>query len=130
MGFKYFSTSSYDKPYVNQSNSTPLSNNPNPNNYLIVDSKTIKDYLLLKIKYHDCTSYEGKKVLLFKCSLKDLLKQKSIDPHFSDNKDYISPIARFEPTEQGWENGIKLAKILNHESIQTKGGAEIHSSIF
>jgi hypothetical protein len=75
--------------------------NPKPDNYKILRRKTIGEYLMVEIQYLDCTNYEGRKILVFKCKLQDLLKQKLIDPHFSENKNFISPIARFEPTEQG-----------------------------
>ena len=35
-------------------------------------------------------------------------KDVGIDPHFSDNKKYHSPIARFEPTDRGWEMALTL----------------------
>ncbi len=66
--------------------------------------------LILKIRYKDCANYEGVKVLVFEnCKLINLLNQKQIDPHFSDNKKFLSPIARFEPTERGWEWACKFA---------------------
>ena len=83
--------------------------NPNPKNYTILRNRVIGRRLLLEIQYHDCTNYEGKKILIFECTLVDLIKQKLIDPHFCENKDYFSPIARFEPTEEGWENACLLA---------------------
>lgn len=118
---KHFSSSSLDKStsifthWLSKSsihenticvNDTTLPN-PNPYNYTIIDSKQINNFLIILIKYLDCINYEGKKILIYKnCSVEDLKKQKYIDPHFSDNKKYHSPIARFEPTE----DGFKMAK--------------------
>jgi len=77
--------------------------NPKPDNYKIIKHKQIDNNLVLKIKYLDCINYEGNKILVFKnCTLKDLQKQQLIDPHFCKSKKIISPIARFEPTAQGW----------------------------
>ena len=45
-------------------------------------------------------------------SLAVLKKQKQVDPHFSDNDKYHSPIARFEPTWKGWQMGLLLMKNL------------------
>ena len=42
--------------------------------------------------------------------LEDLINQKTIDPHFSDNYKYHSPVARFEPTEEGWEMGVQCLR--------------------
>ena len=41
-------------------------------------------------------------------TMQQLKKQKLVDPHFSDNAKFYSPIARFEPTEKGWEMALKL----------------------
>lgn len=88
-------------------------NNPRPDNYKILDYIEIQEYLVIKIQYLDCINYEGIKILLFKCKLNDLKKQKLIDPHFSNNKKFISPIARFEPTIDGYRNAIKYVRLLN-----------------
>lgn len=85
--------------------------NPDPNNYVIKQYNQCGKYLLVAITYPDCTNYEGRKILLYKgITIKKLLKQKIIDPHFSDNKKFYSPIARFEPTQEGWDMGVKLMK--------------------
>lgn len=88
--------------------------NPNPNNYKILRHKTVGKFLLIEIKYLDCTNYEGRKIIVFECSLKDLKEQKLIDPHFSDNENFISPTARFQPTEQGWKLGLIFCKLINN----------------
>ncbi len=107
-----FSSSSYDKVrYVDREVvktkivkvPTPPLPNPNPNRYKIIRYQEFDNYLLLEIKYLDCINYEGNKVMVYECSMDDLLKQGSIDPHFAENKDFHSPIARFEPTGKGWE---------------------------
>ena len=50
------------------------------------------------------------KILVFKSTVRKILQQKLIDPHFSDNKNFISPIARFEPTKEGWNMACELVK--------------------
>lgn len=85
--------------------------NPKPDNYKILMWQSVGHNLVIMIKYLDCTNYEGKKVLVFEnCTLNKLQKQKLIDPHFSENKKFFSPIARFEPTERGWGHAIEFAK--------------------
>jgi len=86
--------------------------NPKPDNYGLLRSEVVNGFLIIELKYHDCTNYEGRKVMVYECSLQDLLKQKLIDPHFSNNENYFSPIARFEPTERGWSNAVKLTYVL------------------
>lgn len=86
--------------------------NPKPNNYIILKQSQIKNYLIIEIKYLDCTNYEGRKILVFRSNLKTILNKNKglIDPHFSDNKKVISPIARFKPTNTGWNDAINFVK--------------------
>jgi hypothetical protein len=108
-----FSSSTYDS----QSRRFKQFANPNPNNYKIeecweqsveLDDGTQGNLLVINIHYPDCTNYEGRKILVYKnTTLLELVNQKTIDPHFSDNKEFYSPIARFLPTNEGWE----MAKI-------------------
>ena len=109
MGLKLLNSSSSFENHTINKNELP---NPNPSNYTIIHNRVVRGYLVIAIKYHDCINYEGKKIMLYDCTLDDLKNQKLIDPHFSDNKDYFSPIARFEPTIKGWDNACKLANIL------------------
>lgn len=84
--------------------------NPKPDNYKIVRSKQIEKNLVIEIQYPDCVNYEGRKILLYEnITLEQLLAQKLIDPHFSTNSKYCSPVARFEPTYRGWNMAIFLA---------------------
>lgn len=94
-------------------NATQNLPNPNPANYKILRSEQIGSYLVIEIQYLDCVNYEGKKILVYKdCTLDELQKQKLIDPHFCENKNFLSPISRFEPTEEGWGNAIKFIMAL------------------
>jgi hypothetical protein len=86
--------------------------NPDPTNFRILQAEQQGEFLLLKVHYPDCTNYEGNKVLLFKgVTLLDVVNQKVIDPHFNESgKGRHYPVARFAPTEQGWEMALKLMK--------------------
>ena len=99
------------------------SSNPNPNNYKILKSFESFPYLLVMIEYPDCDNYEGKKILLYETlGIKYLEiqgKSVGIDPHFSDNAQFHSPIARFVPTEKGWEMGkMLIERMLNDRRIK------------
>ena len=88
--------------------------NPDPKNYIIRKHFEQNGFLMILINFPDCINYEGDKILVFsKCTLDDLKKQKFIDPHFSDNKKFFSPMARFEPTHQGWIFGKEFIKLFN-----------------
>lgn len=91
--------------------------NPNPKNYTIEKHKQCGSSLVVKIKYHDCTNYEGIKILVFKkTDINQLLAQKLIDPHFCENKKFLSPIARFEPTNNGWDDAVWYAFYVNEKN--------------
>lgn len=118
MGLNFFgsrSSSNFDRDSsdYNKPVTTVIPNpNPDPNNYDIINHLESNGWLLIKIKYPDCTNYEGMKILLFKdVTVMDLLKQRLIDPHFSKNEKYKSPFARFEPTEKGWEAAMIVMRV-------------------
>ncbi len=93
----------------------PRNTNPDPSKYEILEIVLADNgYIILKVKYVGCTNYEGIKILLFdnNVTVAKLWSQNKIDPHFSKNKDYYSPIARFEPTERGMEMAKKICEIL------------------
>ncbi len=105
------SCSTYDRP----SAPIPPAPNPNPYRYEILRHEQIGNWLLVEIRYPDCTTYEGCKILLYyKTTLERLKAQKSIDPHFS-NSNMISPFARFEPTGGGWRAATRLAKLYTED---------------
>lgn len=108
----------YQSPTItsNQSNSS----NPDPNNYKIIKAHENKGYLVLKINYPDCNNYEGNKILVFEnTTLIELINQKIIDPHFFQDKSnkYISPIARFIPTENGWAMALSFVETLTKGNL-------------
>lgn len=110
------SNSTYDdKPTCVANTSPTVLPNPKPNNFRILASFQFGNYLLLSIEYPDCTNYEGKKILVYKdCDITDLMKQWSIDPHFSENKAYHSPVARFVPSEEGWQMAQKFIQAMRY----------------
>ena len=85
---------------------------PDNSQFEIIDVLELTTGLILKVKYEDCPncSYEGIKVLVYlRATIRDALKWKVIDPHFSDKlphgpKHAPSPDARFPASEDGWKN--------------------------
>lgn len=110
MGLNFFSTSICDCTTV----CNPKSNiNPKPDQYEILKYKEIGNYLIIKMHYIGCTNFEGHKILVYEnVDLKKLLKQKLIDPHFSESSSYKHPIARFIPTDKGWNMALNFVKTL------------------
>ena len=92
----------------------PVKGNPNPRNFVIKTTEYIVNnhfnILIALVNYPDCNNYEGDKILVFEnVSCKKLFKLQTIDPHFCE-EGHISPIARFEPTEEGMEMAEVFAK--------------------
>ena len=105
----FFSSSSYDAKYSGDNTNNNLIGNPNPKNFLIRQHKIVNDHLIVVVQYPESLNYEGIKILVYDkfVRLEELIKQGSIDPHFSKNREYLSPIARFVPND----TGLKMAEI-------------------
>lgn len=88
----------------------PVRGNPVPANYEIVRTLKIGKCAILELRYPDCTNYEGRKILLFENTHPTIITKGPIDPHFT--ADSRSPIARFEPTERGWNMAIAMAGLI------------------
>jgi len=112
-GIKHFSSSSGDKRKTVVIEE-PLPN-PDPRYFTLIEREVVNGFLIVKLHYPHCTNYEGVKILVYDKGItyNDILKanDNTIDPHFGVNPDYISPIARFEPTQRGWEMALAFAKI-------------------
>lgn len=86
-------------------------NDPDPFNFKIKKIVASGLYVLLMVNYPDATNYEGNKVLLMRRTDETVIDfGESLDPHFLGTPE--SPIARFEPTDFGWELGIQTMKFL------------------
>ena len=110
MGLRLFgSSSSYDdKPRVIERVVEKVKQvvlpNPDPKKFRIMRHTHIHNYLIVEVMYPDCTNFEGRKILVYEnVDLAKLQEQGHIDPHFSNSRRFISPIARFVPTERGWD---------------------------
>jgi hypothetical protein len=86
-----------------------LKDEPDNSDFEILDAVEGTSGLVLKVKYHSCPecSYEGTKILVyFNASIKDALKWRVIDPHFSDKpaetRHAPSPDVRFPASDSGW----------------------------
>jgi len=114
MGIKLFSSDSYCSCEEIKSIDNKFGN-PDPKEYIVRHAYEIEGNLVLEIDYPSCTNYEGKKILVYKDITFDELMAKNkqvIDPHFSDNQDYVSPIVRIEPTALGMSIAKDLCLII------------------
>lgn len=94
------------------------SSNPNPSRFIILDwayTDGPRRCLIVKAKYPDAKNYEGIKIMVYAgfSDTEELRRatNNTLDPHFSETG--IAPIARFEPTEEGWSNALKFATLID-----------------
>jgi hypothetical protein len=129
MGIGLFrSKSSYDSPqpvvgcvvvehvtkYVRDPETAPRLPNPDPWNWVLIAKQQCGKHIVVWLRYPDCTSYEGNKILLYRnTTWAKLEAQRTLDPHFSSNKKFFSPFARFEPTSFGWKTAVTLAHCID-----------------
>lgn len=92
-----------------------IAGNPHPSRWSLNKCEEVNKCTVVELIYKDCTNYEGKKILVFYDNpFHDILRinKGKIDPHFSDSKEFIHPIARFEPTKRGWWQAIQFAALV------------------
>lgn len=90
---------------------TSTTPNPNPYKFNIEKYMIYGNYILVKINYPDCTTFNGDKILVYEnVTITDLQITDILDPHFGDNEKYIYPIAQFTPTKKGWELAQEFCK--------------------
>lgn len=82
--------------------------NPDPARWTLLDCVVYPGAYVLKVRYHDCTNFEGVKVMVYRGTYSP---RRSLDPHFYEGDD--APIARFRPDKEGWNNACKLASTIN-----------------
>lgn len=85
--------------------------NPDPVVFEIIETWQVKTNVVAKIKYPNCTTYDGIKICVYKdFTCKRLYEQDRLDPHFSDEG--VSPIARFKPTVEGLKLALELGNMI------------------
>ncbi len=72
--------------------------NPDPSNYKIIKLEERFGYWIALVQYPGCTTFNGKKLLLLR---RKPLENNLLDPHLLGPPHSV--MARFEPTEQGWD---------------------------
>lgn len=91
---------------------------PNPKRFEILRQQEIpatggKPVRVLEVQYPDCTTYEGRKILLYSgpwALMLGKLTPAELDPHFREVG--LHPTARFEPTDQGWQYALALGRMI------------------
>lgn len=76
-----------------------------PSEYKVLAAFEKNGYVALKIRYPDAVNFGGIKILVYKCTLAEIINQIEKDPHFDSRpfSEYLSPVARFRPSDEGWQ---------------------------
>jgi hypothetical protein len=79
-------------------------NDPDPELFKICEIEQRGDFVIAKIRYPNCTNFDGLKVLVWRNrTVEEIKKMVLIDPHFLEED--LSLIARFMPM-----TGMKMAR--------------------
>lgn len=93
--------------------------NPDPKNYRVINVMKVGDYIVARVVYPTCKDYERNKILVYegkdheylkRCNLAQTGDRPPLDPHFCDNKDHPSPIARFQPGKKGLKMALTFCR--------------------
>ena len=85
--------------------------NPNPGRFVLLGTEQVGPHVVAKIKYLDCTNFEGVKVCVYRCATcSQIRKAHMLDPHFAERG--LAPFARFTPTREGEEAARAFARTL------------------
>lgn len=88
-------------------NTTP---NPNPYHFEIRKIQKVGNSMsVLWVHYPHCTTFDGNKVMILNMPHHEVKNLVKLDPHF-DEKGVL--VARFRPTEGGWQAAIHTAEAL------------------
>ncbi len=76
-------------------------------------------YILVEIRYPNCGHLDGWKTILFETdlSMEEVKKLPELDPHFTFDDDDPRVVARFHPSSEGWDMGLRA---LEHYSRKTR----------
>lgn len=83
--------------------------NPDPKKFRIENLVNFGRFQAMFVNYPNCTNYEGNKILVTENL--DFTNCKELDPHFCEKHPFV--VARFEPTDRGWQLAKALAESLN-----------------
>jgi hypothetical protein len=91
--------------------------NPDPQRFFIRQHAEIgRHCLVLLVQYPNCTNFEGSKILVYVgVTYDEIRKADRLDPHFTDRPGSQTPLARFRPTEEGWNLAIRFCRMMEEQ---------------
>jgi hypothetical protein len=96
--------------------------NPVPDRFSIVRVLQLGAYVVAEIQWPDATNYEGRKILVYRCTPGELTSAKLLDPHFIEHGGPTAPIARFAPTATGLRQALQFAEQENTAELREAKG--------
>jgi len=93
---------------TNYSSSAFPAPNPDPKRWCLLICEQFDHGYVLKVRYLDCTNFEGIKIMVYRGNFRGERTVKHLDPHFTPGDD--SPIARFKPDAEGFKMARDLAR--------------------
>ena len=93
----------------------PVPGDPVPARFRIERTFSRGAWTAAVIVWPDAANYEGRKVAVYKTSLKELVEARVLDPHFQEERGPLVPVARFEPTSRGWKLAVSLVEELGDD---------------
>jgi hypothetical protein len=106
MGLKLFNVSPTPpspRRKMSEGVTAPRPPEPDPARWEILETRDLNGWCIVLAHYPGCTTYEGRKLLVYSYRSSEVRAQTLLDPHFLQKPGQLSPIARFEPTERGWQ---------------------------
>jgi len=92
----------------------PPAPEPDPKRFRVVDTEEINGWTVAVIHYPACTTHGGHKLLVYPTTANLVKAQKILDPHFLEVDELLTPVARFEPTDEG----IELARLVCRRRVR------------
>lgn len=84
-----------------------LDGEPIPTMFTVEDVQYLGEYVLVRINYPHCKNWDGDKICLYKTNVWiEVSCSGVIDPHFLPDR--LSPMARFEPSDEGVDLAVRL----------------------
>lgn len=85
---------------------------PDPSRFEILRVAEAGAFTVAEIRWPDARNFEGRKIAVYRTTPAELRSATALDPHFQEHRGPLVPIARFEPTDEGWVMATLLASHL------------------
>jgi hypothetical protein len=87
---------------------------PDPSIFEIKSTETIGRFVVASVKYPNCPTYNGNKILIYDYATEDEVRgQQVLDPHFTIEG--FSPIARFPANPRGLWMAREFCRLFSEE---------------